>query len=157
IRLARQDRADDDLLASMRRRPAGILALSALSAFAVTVTGGPSAQATEPTIVEFTYTGAPETWDVPDGVTEITATACGAQGGTGVTTTYEDDVPGEAGGLGGCATAVLSITPGETLTVVVGGQGDAHPGSSDPPTSATSTGGYNGGADGGQASATAII
>jgi hypothetical protein len=62
----------------------------------------------------FAYTGAAQTWTVPAGLTSATFDALGAQGGGGL---------GTSGGLGGEATANLSLTPGATVTVVVGGQG----------------------------------
>ena len=56
-------------------------------------------------------------WVVPDDVTSVTATVSGAQGGGGKGA-YED--PSAAGGLGGRSTATLAVTPGQTLTVIVG-------------------------------------
>ena len=71
----------------------------------------------------FNYTGAMQTFTVPPGVTSITINAEGAQGG------------GNAGGLGGSATATLPVTPGEVLEVWVGGR----------PTQEIGPGGFNGG------------
>lgn len=51
-----------------------------------------------------------QTFVVPTGVTQVTAAAFGAQGGSMIS------------GLGGSATATLAGTPGETL-VNVGGEG----------------------------------
>lgn len=59
--------------------------------------------------VTFTYTGALQTWDIPDDVTSITITAKGAQGGGTV----------RAGG--GVVTATIDVTPGDTLDIYVGG------------------------------------
>jgi hypothetical protein len=64
----------------------------------------------------YTYTGAIETWTVPDGVTEVLVKAWGAGGAGG---TYG----GDGGGSGGYATATLSVTPGQELIIAVGGGG----------------------------------
>jgi glycine rich protein len=63
----------------------------------------------------FGYTGAAQTWTVPSGVTSATVDVQGAQGGS------IDDFT--LGGLGGDATADLALSPGATVTLVVGGQG----------------------------------
>ena len=75
----------------------------------------------------FSYTGAAQTWTVPDGVTQATFDVYGAQGGN----------VDRSGGRGGKASATIAVTPGETLQVNVGGAGGA--------------GGFNGGAAGGSA------
>jgi hypothetical protein len=54
------------------------------------------------------------TWVVPDGVTEIEAVVSGAAGGDSET----------LGGKGGGVQATIPVTPGETLTISVGGRGD---------------------------------
>lgn len=72
--------------------------------------------------VTFDHTGGTQTFAVPAGVYSLSLTASGAAGGGG-----------GAGGLGGAASGVLSVTPGDTLTVEVGGTG------------ASPAGGYNGG------------
>ena len=76
----------------------------------------------------FGYTGSSQTFIVPNGVTSLTITASGAQGGA----------------AGGVTTAKIPVTPGATLDVEVGGQ----PGSS-------GAGGYNGGGAGGGSGSTA--
>jgi hypothetical protein len=63
----------------------------------------------------FTYTGAPEIYTVPAGVTMIDVVAFGAQGRR--STSYGPD-PGREGGK---ITATLSVTPGQVLTIYVGG------------------------------------
>ncbi|MFF2953015.1 prealbumin-like fold domain-containing protein [Kitasatospora sp. NPDC057965] len=85
----------------------------------------------------FTFTGAPEQVTVPEGVCEVSVDAFGAAGGDG-----QYGVPG---GRGAEVSAVFDVTPGEVLTVNVGGAG--HPGDySDPE---HTQGGYNGGGRGG--------
>ena len=61
----------------------------------------------------FNYTGAPQTYQVPLGVKQVTITAYGAQGGGGSW--------GPSGGLGGSAVATITVTPLEILNVFVGG------------------------------------
>lgn len=85
------------------------------------------------TTCTFDYTGAPQTWTVPAGVTQVTLDAFGAQGG------YEL----AQGGQGGRATAMVTVTPGTTLTIVVGGVGHS------PWFGEGAGGGYNGGGNGG--------
>jgi hypothetical protein len=82
---------------------AGMLALAA------------SASATTET---FNYTGAAQTWTVPAGVTSATFDLYGAQGGT-----YAIGAEPGVGGLGGRATATISVTPGDSIQVDVGGAG----------------------------------
>lgn len=76
------------------------------------------------TTVNTPYSGAPTTWTVPPCVTSITVTVSGAEGG------------GSAGGNGAVVTSVINVTPGQTLTLNVGGSGGC-PGA-----------GYNGGGNG---------
>jgi hypothetical protein len=59
-----------------------------------------------------TFTGSDQTWTVPANITSILVEAYGAQGGS-------KDV---AGGLGGKVQAIIKVTPGETLYIMVGGQ-----------------------------------
>ncbi|MEZ4920232.1 MAG: HYR domain-containing protein [Saprospiraceae bacterium] len=82
---------------------------------------------------EFNYTGSEQQFVVPSGVTEITIEVYGAQGAE-----PDDRLDNSDGGLGGYVTGVLSVTPGETLYLYVGGEGDVN-----------GSGGYNGGGDGG--------
>ena len=85
------------------------------------------------TTCTFDYTGAEQTWTVPDGVTQVTLDVFGAQGGN----------EAADGGNGGRATATITVTPGETLTIVVGGQGHS------PFSGGDALGGFNGGGNGG--------
>ena len=73
---------------------------------------------------------------VPACVTSLTVDAYGAAGGT---------AENAAGGLGGRATFVIAVTPGELLNVSVGGVG----GDGDPGGGSGGTGGTNGGGNGG--------
>jgi len=73
----------------------------------------------------FTETGSVQTWTVPAGVTGISVDVSGGSGGANTTPT--------AGGSGGRVTATLAVTPGQVLTINVGGAGG------------TASAGYNGG------------
>lgn len=87
----------------------------------------------------FTFTGAEQTWTVPANVTRVLGTLNGAEGGdaappSGSTTTTA------VGANGGEGVGYFPATPGETLYIYVGGQGDDG--------SAGGAGGFNGGGDG---------
>ena len=64
----------------------------------------------------FTATVAIQTWIVPAGVTQISVDLAGGQGGASRVTLH-------AGGTGAELTGTLTVIPGETLNVVVGGIG----------------------------------
>ena len=84
--------------------------------------------------VTFSYTGAQQTFTVPNGVTSITVDAYGAGGG---------DSSGNSGGNGARVQTTLTVTPGDVLYIYVGETGlDAANGVA----SATS---FNGGGKGG--------
>lgn len=83
--------------------------------------------------VTFNYTGAQQTWVVPAFVTSITVDVQGASSSFN-------------GGNGGRVQGSVSVTPGETLYIYVGGQGGSPSGSPGAP------GGFNGGANGGNGS-----
>lgn len=78
----------------------------------------------------FAYTGAPEEFVVPEGVTEIFVDAYGGDGEWGQ---QEETVA-----RGARVQSLLSVTPGETLRIRVGGRGDGQ---------GVNSGGYNGGGD----------
>ncbi|MBL7817991.1 MAG: T9SS type A sorting domain-containing protein [Saprospiraceae bacterium] len=76
---------------------------------------------TAQTTVTFDYTGAAQTWVVPAGVTSVEVVAKGAKGGDSNNSFYTNN----AGGNGGTVTATLAVTPGTTLNIYVGQQGQA--------------------------------
>ncbi|NBV14360.1 MAG: hypothetical protein EBS07_09880, partial [Sphingobacteriia bacterium] len=82
----------------------------------------------------FSFTGSPQTWTVPSGVTSVTVDARGASGGN---ITNQGNP-----GLGGRVQGTISVTPGQVLNIYVGG------------TTTTTTGGYNGGGNSGSTSFT---
>jgi len=96
----------------MRIRPtvAALAATAAAAAAAAAPAGAAEVQ------IPFAYDGAAQSWTVPTGVTEATFTLIGGAGG-------DAGVLGPVGGFGAQVRATLPVTPGETLTLVVGGQG----------------------------------
>jgi hypothetical protein len=82
----------------------------------------------------FEFTGGIQTFVVPAGVTLLHVDAFGAEGGQG----------DALGGLGGRVETTITVTPGETLYLFVGGVGGDSGGSGQP-----GPGGFNGGGDGG--------
>ena len=94
-------------------------------------------------VCTFTFTGAAQSWTVPDGVTQATFDVYGAQGGN------EAGGNGRFGGRGGRASATIAVTPGETLQVNVGGRGSNGVVGEVCSNVPGGTGGFNGGAAGG--------
>ena len=93
-----------------------------------TTAASPPSNAVVPTVLvvahgtsNFAYTGAAQTFTVGAGIASINVTLYGAQGNSN-------------GGYGGETTGALAVTPGEVLTIIVGG-----------------TSGYGGGGIGGSA------
>lgn len=62
----------------------------------------------------FSYTGTVPTFTVPQNVTSLTILVLGAQGGNGATYT---------GGLGASMQGTFTVTPGQIISIMVGGQG----------------------------------
>lgn len=60
--------------------------------------------------VTFAYTGSPQTWTVPPGITSIQIDARGASGG-------DDLFSGDHSGKGARVQTTLQVTPGETLYI----------------------------------------
>ncbi|CAN5207533.1 hypothetical protein BH09BAC5_BH09BAC5_16300 [soil metagenome] len=81
------------------------------------------------TTVNFNYTGSVQTFVVPACVNSVTITTKGAQGANA-----SDVNANTSGGLGGTSTGTLAVTPGQTLYIYVGQQGNTN-----------GNGGYNGG------------
>jgi hypothetical protein len=100
---------------------------------AAAIPSGGCSTAVGVTTCTFDYTGAQESWVAPSYVTSVTVNAYGASGQqlTGTQTT----------GLGAHVRATLSVTPGSTYYVTVGGRGTVDVSGAD--------GGFNGGGDGG--------
>jgi hypothetical protein len=79
----------------------------------------------------FEFSGAAQLFTVPAGITQVTIAAYGAEGGASIL----------AGGAGGLVRATLPVTPGEVLSVYVGGKGTDALGYGHEPIA----GGFNGG------------
>lgn len=103
-------------------RTRALAAIAALGAIVIgTLTAVAPAQAA-PTaeVATFSYTGSLQTFTVPAGVTSLTITATGAEGGLGGRDSQGEPIPG---GYKGQVTGTISVTPGQVLTVSVGGGG----------------------------------
>lgn len=98
---------------------------AALAVLCAMLLGAAPAQATTQT---FLFTGAEQTFKVPGGVTSIHVVAIGGGGGSS----------SGIGGVAGQVTGDLTVTPGQTLYVEVGGHGQD-----------SGAGGFNGGGSGG--------
>ncbi|MBO2007715.1 beta strand repeat-containing protein [Hymenobacter negativus] len=105
-------------------RPTGSSGIS----YAVASTTGNGSVAITPVATTFTFTapGGPQTYTVPAGVTAVQVVATGASGGV-----YD------GANVGARVQATVPVTPGEVLTVLVGGQGSS--------SGIAAPGGYNGG------------
>lgn len=101
-----------------------LLVLTALCALAITASAAPAQAAFR----VFEPTGAEQKFVVPQGVGVVDVLAIGGTGGSGQF----------SGGVGAEVTGVISVTPGQTLFIEVGGNGQSN-----------GTGGFNGGGDGG--------
>lgn len=82
----------------------------------------------------FSFTGGSQTYTVPAGQTVLTYEVAGASG---------SGFPYSNSGVGAVVSGVMAVTPGQTFTVNVGGQGAATA------NGAVATGGWNGGGNGG--------
>jgi YVTN family beta-propeller protein len=69
----------------------------------------------------FGYTGSPQSFTVPPGVTNVTIVAQGGSGGNG--NSEQIGVSSGAGGLGAVVTSDLPVKAGEKLQILVGGAG----------------------------------
>src|SRR5215204_7160353 len=89
------------------------LVLAASLFFAVgSAHAAPSCVVGVTTTCTFSYTGAPEAWVVPAGVTSAVFGLYGAQGGNFAPL---DFLPGGSGGKGGHVQATVTLTPGAML------------------------------------------
>lgn len=105
-----------------------------------TASGGGGGSAAPGTIFPFAYTGGTQSFTVPASGT-YQLEVWGAQGGTA---RHLDNSLVATGGLGGYSIGSLSLSAGETLTVMVGGQGSEF-NSSNNAANQGAAGGFNGG------------
>ena len=96
------------------------LPLLALSVSVITPLNAQPACGPGQTPASFGFTGAEQTSIVPAGITSVTMSLFGAQGGGGGSL---NGSIGGTGGLGGEVSGTLAVTPGATLSIWVGGQG----------------------------------
>jgi hypothetical protein len=116
-----------------RRRSTAGAGLGALM-LALLLVGGTAQAAT----TTFSFTGAEQTFTVPQGVTSLHVVAVGGRGGPGFGPLGGQGAPGVT------ATADLAVTPGTPLYVEVGGNGGGGQ-----EMGLTAAGGFNGGGIGG--------
>jgi hypothetical protein len=117
------------------RLVASITGVLAIGAALLVVPSIASADSTT-VVANFGYTGTTATFTVPDGITQLSITATGGQGGRGGVDTQ--GLPA-SGGYAGVVSGTMSVTPGQVLTIAVGQGGSI---------GATSVAGTGGGAGG---------
>lgn len=123
----------------------GLLGASvAFTAFPSVASPSPASFLPGTVVAEFTEVGVTD-WVVPDNVCEVSITAAGAQGGAG--SPADGQVSTLPGGQGAVAHSRVTVTPGETLRIRVGGAGGD--GVWDETATEGGAGGFNGGGDGG--------
>ena len=115
---------------SRRASGAAVLVLSAVLTL-IFLVGTASAETVTKT---FSYTGGEQTFEVPASVSSIEVVAVGGRGGSAF---------GVEGGVGAVVAGTVDVTPGQTLYVEVGGNGESE--------EAGGEGGFNGGGRGGPA------
>lgn len=114
--LSRPYRRDMRLGLAPPRTPAfvAVVAVAAVALAVSLVVRLAPAQAADPVTETFVHTGAAQSFVVPTGVSTIHVVAIGGKGATSTT---------NPGGKGGRAEADVQVTGGQTLTVMVGGNG----------------------------------
>ncbi len=86
----------------------------------IAIPASPPVEAASEISNTYNYTGSTQTFTVPDGVTSIEVTLQGGQGGRGGGDSQGSPTPG---GYQGVVTGTIAVTPGQELTVAVGGGG----------------------------------
>ncbi|MBN9606390.1 MAG: fibronectin type III domain-containing protein [Actinomycetales bacterium] len=129
------------LRALSRRTRIAALATSLVTMVALLV-AVPAFTSAAPTVVRqtFGYTGSTATFTVPDGVSALTITVVGAEGGNGGADATPAPPPG---GYRGVVTGTITVTPGQNLTVAVGSGGATGASRTNSGGSARATGGNN--------------
>ncbi len=100
---------------ALKRSAVGAIAAMALLGAEGILSPLASSAATLPAGTSFSYTGSGQTYAVPSNVCAVTIYVAGGEGGT--------DYNGGLGGVGGVGSATVLVTPGSTLSVVVGSIG----------------------------------
>ncbi|MDQ1496328.1 MAG: hypothetical protein QOG69_2811, partial [Actinomycetota bacterium] len=106
-----------------RAKPRLVAASVAVVVGSGVIAGMPTAAMASPSTVSQTYgyTGATTTFTVPAGITQLTVSMTGAEGGRGGVDSQ--GLPA-SGGYAGLITGTIAVTPGQVLTIAVG-QGGA--------------------------------
>lgn len=112
---------------------------AAVTALALLALAAPSTASAD----VFGFTGAEQTYTVPEGVEQVLVTAVGGRGGG-----TDGFLPSQWGGRGALVRGVLAVRPGQTLYVQVGGDGEADWIDGADPGDPFRFGGWNGGGDG---------
>ncbi len=131
------------------RRGRKFAAVGVVAALSLPVTWVMGAGVASPGVLaSFGYTGAPQTWTVPAGMTSISVIARGAGGGGDTDSTPDPQTgvlpprgPLSVAGFGALTVADMPVIPGERLTITVGGHGA----NASDDVGAGAGGGYNGG------------
>jgi hypothetical protein len=108
------------LVSNNRRTLFGVVAgLVTLVTVGATLALVPTVASAAPATVvkNFSYSGSTESWTVPAGITQISITATGGQGGLGGVDSQGLPTPG---GYAGVVSGTMDVTPGQVLTVAVG-------------------------------------
>ena len=135
---------------SLSSRRARLIALAtSTAAVGALLVATPHAAVAGPTTVTktFSYTGSTDTFTVPAGISALTITVVGAEGGNG----GADATPAPAaGGYRGVITGTLAVTANQVLTVAVGSHGGTgasrvNSGTPGPAGGSNPLGGYAGG------------
>ncbi|HTC70543.1 MAG TPA: hypothetical protein VK662_13310, partial [Acidothermaceae bacterium] len=100
-----------------------------IAAFAATITvgglliamPGTAVADPQPVVTTYGYTGSTDTFTVPAGITQLTVSLAGGEGGQGGT---DSSGPSAVGGYQGVVSGTITVSPGQILTVAVG-QGGA--------------------------------
>lgn len=101
------------------RALAALLTTAVIVAAAISMPTTPATAAPSAVTQTFGYTGSVQTFTVPSGVTQLSVTLAGAEGGRG----GRDGYFGTPGGYKGQVTGTIPVTPGQLLTISVGGGG----------------------------------
>ena len=127
----------------LARRSLSVLGCLAVTGMGVWGFGGPAVAADPPAAVDLPFTGNTQSYQVPtDGsVCVLGIDAAGANGGDAA---FLNGPVVVTGGTGGTASAFFQVTPGETISVDVGGRG-----SDGGQTANGAAGGFGGGGTGG--------
>ena len=102
------------------RALAALLTTAVITAAAISMPTAPATAAPSAVTQTFSYTGAVQTFTVPAGVTQLSTVITGAEGGRGGRDSQGEPIPG---GYKGQVTGTIAVTPGQVLTIAVGGGG----------------------------------